>query len=160
MGKELELTASMQADFETRFLSKICLAIGYNLLGDVFLKNENSNILRKHFREANSEARKELSVKQTNFFVQIGIEKYFHTDAKWLLAILNFSNTLWLLVKCPDGQLMVAVIVELENLNRHITDRNKSLFQDKIWVFDSSEIEERTFAQQVKIYESLSSNEK
>lgn len=98
----VKLSALIKVDMGQRFMAKLGLALGYKLLGSEFLKCSNAINLRKGFREANFEKRKEIPISGAGFLQLEGLDQ--------IGAILLWRGGWVLWVKCDAGKLSVQVV--------------------------------------------------
>ncbi len=84
-----------------RFLSKLALAIGYNLLGKEFVETDYATELRKAFREVNLDKRKKLEVRGSGYLSGMnfnGAEKIVGWPGGWVLMLKKVENSLGLTI--------------------------------------------------------------
>lgn len=98
-----------------RFLAKLALAIGYKLFGARFLQTTYGLNLRKAFREANPEKRRQIPIRGSGYLRSVdlgGIEEKLRWPGGWVLLLLRHTNALSLTVQPPSGRSMVIQVTD------------------------------------------------
>jgi HNH endonuclease len=106
-GTMVRASLVIQLDVGTRFLSKLGLAIGYKLLGAAFLQTNYAQNLRRGFREADANKRKQIPIRGTSFLQQQslgGAEKTLCWPGGWVLLLKITDQSLMLTVVSPSGK--------------------------------------------------------
>jgi hypothetical protein len=120
-------------DVGTRFLAKLGLAIGYKLLGTPFLQTDYAKNLRRGFREANSERRRNIPVRGTGFLHEQslgGAENVLSWPGGWVLLLNIVNQLLCLSVISPSGKTMTVLVCDQPALVAGLT-----AYQDgSVWV--------------------------
>jgi hypothetical protein len=107
------IVISINAD--GRFLAKLGLAVGHKLFGDQFLQSQYGLDLRKAFREANIERRRQIPVRGSGYLKNVdlrGLQEQLRWPGGWVLFILHHDNTLSLSVQPPSGRTMTVQITD------------------------------------------------
>jgi len=98
-----------------RFLAKLALAVGYKLFGARFLQTPYGLDLRKAFREANPEKRRQIPIRGSGYLTSVdigGIEEKLRWPGGWVLLLLRHPNALSLVVQPPSGRSMVIQVTD------------------------------------------------
>lgn len=98
-----------------RFLAKLALAVGYKLFGAPFLATPCGLNLRRAFREANSDKRRQIPIRGSGYLSGVdlgGIEDRLRWPGGWVLLILRNPKALSLTVQPPSGLSMVIQVTD------------------------------------------------
>ncbi len=98
-----------------RFLSKLALAVGYKLFGSPFLQTSYGINLRKAFREANPEKRRQIPIRGSGYLENVnlgGLAENLRWPGGWVLLLLQHSDALSLTVQPPSGRSMVIQVTD------------------------------------------------
>ncbi len=96
-------------------MAKLALAIGYKLFGVRFLKSPSGLNLRKAFREANPEKRKQIPIRGSGFLTSGDHNDIGHMlrwPGGWCLLLLRLSDRLSLVVQPPSGRSLIIQITD------------------------------------------------
>jgi hypothetical protein len=118
-GERIRAKAIIRFDVGNRFLAKLGLAIGYKLLGGPFLATDYAMNLRKGFREADTEKRRQIPVHGTGFLQNQGlggVEKVMTWPGGWVLLLKVVSEVLCLSVISPSGKTMTVLVCDQPKL--------------------------------------------
>lgn len=108
---EIDLT-----DVGQRWLCKLGLAIGCQIFGAGFGKHADGELLRRAFREANPEKRKQYKVRGSGYFTGGSGLAFLAWPAGWVLQLQVLDGTLGLAIVTPSGQTMTIAITDDHNL--------------------------------------------
>ncbi|MDD5384555.1 MAG: HNH endonuclease [Gallionella sp.] len=118
-GEYIKSRAVIQVDVGTRFLAKLGLAIGYKILGQLFLGTDYAKNLRKGFREADSAKRRSIPIRGTGFLNEqrfSGVEKLLSWPGGWVLLVKVVNQLLFLSVVSPSGKTMTVLVCDQPEL--------------------------------------------
>lgn len=96
-------------DFADRFLTKLALGLGYNILGRRAMDNPYAHELRKSLWTSDAEARESLEVRGTGFFYQHGDDRayrFLEWKGVWVVMLNAFSEGFTLNIITPGGRHM------------------------------------------------------
>ncbi len=102
-------------DLGNRMLARLGLAVGYKILGPAFLETEYAKHLRRAFREANPQRRRNIPVRGSGFLNQRGIggaEAILSWPGGWVLMTNIVEESLMLSVIAPSGRSMTAMVCD------------------------------------------------
>lgn len=111
--------ARLEIDLEDvgqRWLCKLGLAIGCQIFGAGFGKHANGELLRRAFREANPEKRKQYKVRGSAYFTGGGGLAFLAWPAGWMLQLQVLNGMLGLTIVTPSGQAMAVAITDDQHL--------------------------------------------
>jgi hypothetical protein len=121
------ITVSLGAD--TRFLAKLALAIGYKLFGTRFLDAADGLNLRKAFREADGERRRQIPIRGSGYYSGVdlaGLNDTLRWPGGWVLLLIRHAHALVLSVQSPSGRPLVIQVTDdpalLEELDAEYRD--------------------------------------
>ncbi|MFC0389709.1 HNH endonuclease [Muricoccus vinaceus] len=121
-------------DLGTRMLAKLGLAVGYNLFGDRFLEIDYAKVLRRGFREANAERRRDLEVHGSAYLHGKGlggVEDMLTWPGGWVLMLKDVGEKLALTVISPSGKVMVIQVCDEPAL---LSCLNSSYDDGVVWI--------------------------
>ena len=111
----IKATPVIRPDVGNRLLAKLALAIGYKFLGAPFLTTDYARHLRKGFREADSEKRRQIPVRGTGYLHELGLggaEKVLSWPGGWVLLLNVINRLLCLSVISPSGRAMNVLVCD------------------------------------------------
>ena len=116
---------AVSVDVGNRLLSKLGLAIGYQLLGKPFFETEYSKTLRAAFREANYEKRKKSLVRGSGYLGNSwgkALEDMLRLPGAWVLLIKRTGESLGFHVITPSGKTMSVVVCDDPTLMKKLDE--------------------------------------
>lgn len=122
-GESLHNQIAIAMGADGRFLAKLALAVGYKLFGARFLQTPYGLGLRKAFREANPEKRRQIPIRGSGYLKSVGlgdIDEKTRWPGGWVLLLLRHSNALSLSVQPPSGRSMVIQVTDDPELLRDL----------------------------------------
>ncbi|MGZ7870396.1 HNH endonuclease (plasmid) [Methylobacterium radiotolerans] len=114
-GERVHGQAVIALGADGRFLAKLALAVGYKLFGARFLATPYGLDLRKAFREANHEKRRQIPIRGSGYLRSVnlgGVEDRLRWPGGWVLLLLRQADTLSLTVQPPSGRSMVIQVTD------------------------------------------------
>lgn len=114
-GTAVRVQGVILRDVGERFLAKLGLAIGYKLLGVPFLATDYAKKLRRAFREADVEKRRQIPLHGTGYLDEIGLggsEKVLFWPGGWVLLLNVVNQQLVLSIVSPSGRTMVLAVCD------------------------------------------------
>lgn len=114
-GEKLRSSLTISVAADGRFLAKLALAVGFQLFGGKFLKTSYGLDLRKAFREANYEKRRQIPILGSGYLRSVDLEPLkdkLRWPGGWLLIILRQATSLTLIVQPPSGTSMLIQITD------------------------------------------------
>lgn len=114
-GQRVKTQARIQTDFDSRFLAKLALGVGYNIFGNQYIKSNYAGKLRKAMWEADSQKRHRIEIQGTRYANRIGLggaERLLKWPSGWVLLLKVVDNKLTLTIVCPTGNVMSIVVAE------------------------------------------------
>jgi HNH endonuclease len=114
-GDFIKAQPVIKVDTGTRFLAKLALALGYRLWGTSFLATRYAEYLRMGFWEADSEKRRTIPIRGTNFWHSQdfgGLQKILSWRGGWVLLLKAVDQDLFLSVTSPSGRMMTVVVCD------------------------------------------------
>jgi len=128
-NEKLELHFAVASDLGSRFLAKLALGLGRELLGDQFLETDYANILKLALWERSAAERRKLPVRGAGYLsegILIKTAKFLSWTNAWTLTVIDISGSLCLIVATPSGKTMSILISSdaelLKRLNRRFAD--------------------------------------
>ena len=118
-GSWIRVRPAISLDLGTRMLAKLGLGVGYNLLGNAFLRTDYAEHLRLGMREANAEKRRRIPVRGSGFFGGLGLggaEEILKWPGGWVLMLNIVSGKLSLSIISPSGRSMTVLISDAQDL--------------------------------------------
>lgn len=100
-------------DYSTRFLCKLALGVGREVLGDAYLRTPYAGYLSRALKEANFAARQTIPVKGSAFFggLTASLERLpLKWPGAWVLILLPVGNQPGLVVVTPSGKMMAMLV--------------------------------------------------
>lgn len=99
-------------DFGSRFLCKVALGAGHNIIGEGFLLSKCANKLRAYFREDDPNQRAKIDVRGVGFISSQNdsLGEILHTPERWTFAIMSNNENLHLTAVSPAGRPMTIMI--------------------------------------------------
>jgi hypothetical protein len=104
---------SVSVDFSSRFLCKLALGIGHNLLGNAFGVTTYAGELRKALREKDPQKRAVIEVRGSNYFAANRLNelaKLLGLSGTWVIA-LNAYDTAFILSVITPAKRFMSIIV-------------------------------------------------
>lgn len=133
-GESFTITPVIATDFGHRFLAKLALAIGCNLLGGDFLATDYAKSLRACFRQPDLKKRRNVPVRGAGFFNEAGLggaEKILAWCGGWVLILNIVRDRLALSVVSPSGKSMIVYVCDEPAL----VGRLDAAYRDgKVWL--------------------------
>ena len=123
-GERLCNRIAIAVGADGRFLAKLALAIGYKLFGAGFLQTPYGLDLRKAFREANPEKRRQIRIRGSGYLKSIdlaGLTDKLRWPGGWVLLLIRHSDALSLAVQPPSGRSMVIQVTDDPELLRELS---------------------------------------
>ena len=111
--KAFQANVPVRMDVPKRFLSKIALGLGFNLLGDAFLATPYALQLRAVLHESDAQKRAAMDLRASSYLQSVvdgPLTQTLRWDGAWVLVIAIISGTLSLLVSTPSGRLLAVAI--------------------------------------------------
>ncbi|MEY9103791.1 hypothetical protein ABIA24_006764 [Sinorhizobium fredii] len=111
--EDIRAAVNVPYDLGNRFLAKVALAAGYQMLGKKFLETDYAKQLRFAFREADAVKRRNSKVRGAGYLQPSPMDamsEVFAWPGAWVLLIIPVSGTLSLNVVTPAGKLMTILI--------------------------------------------------
>lgn len=112
-GKMVMMGVSVRLDFSDRFLAKLALGLGANILGSRYLTSDYATKLRKLLWIRDPKEKAELNVRGTNYlnFENMrGVSEIIKREAAWTIMLMAQKNDFLLLLCTPNGRGMSIVI--------------------------------------------------
>lgn len=103
---------NVRRDLGTRFLAKLALGVGREVLGETFLDTRYADILRQALWERSLERRQALPVRGLGYLASredMGL-RMLHWPGAWVLAVLKDAETLSLHITSPSGKPMTVLV--------------------------------------------------
>lgn len=122
-GQWLHNRIAIAMGADGRFLAKLALAVGHKLFGTRFLQTSYGLDLRRAFREANLEKRRQIPIRGSGYLKNVdlgGIEENLRWPGGWVLLLLRHSNALSLSVQPPSGRIMAIQVTDDPELLREL----------------------------------------
>lgn len=134
-GTSIRVRPVIPFDLGNRMLAKLGLAVGYKLLGRDFLETDYAKTLRRGFREANMEKRRNIPVRGSGFLDQEGglggAEAVLAWPGGWVLIVKIVEEDLALSVISPSGRSMTVAVCD----DPALISRLDGLYHDGvIWI--------------------------
>lgn len=113
----INITLNFQLGFDTRFLCKLALGIGGELLGEAFLETSYAKELRKGLWCKNYQDQKKLLVRGSPSFssskeTNETLDSFVGIKHTWTLLLNIINNTLGLTIVSPDGKVQSILITD------------------------------------------------
>ncbi len=103
----------VRMDVPKRFLSKIALGLGFNLLGDTFLATPYALQLRATLHESDAQKRAAFDLRATSYLQSVidgPLPQTLNWNGAWVLLIAIVQGILSLLISTPSGRLLAVAI--------------------------------------------------
>jgi len=116
--ERLKFVLMTDVDYGCRFLCKLALGVGHNIIGKKFLRSQSAKRLRAYFREADPQKRAKINLKGVGYISSKNDEigKILRTPSKWTFAVTLHEETLCLSVISPMGKAMTIPITNERKL--------------------------------------------
>ena len=118
-GNMVKLTTAVRVDLSGRFLTKVAMGIGREILGDAFLDTTYAGNLRAALWEPDLEKRQALPVRGSGFFGELGELPgmgFLRWNGAWVLWLKPLGSTLALIVVTPSGRSMTIQVSDDQEL--------------------------------------------
>jgi hypothetical protein len=114
-GEQLHNRIAIMPGADGRFLAKLALAVGYKLFGAPFLATDSGLDLRRAFREANPEKRRQIPIRGSDYLRSVnlgGIGDKLRWPGGWVILLLRHPEALSLTVQPPSGRSIVMQVTD------------------------------------------------
>lgn len=114
-GSRLHGQAVIRFDLGNRMLAKLGLAVGYKLLGHGFLETDYAKNLRRAFREADIQKRRNIPVRGSGFLHETslgGTDEILTWPGGWVFIVNIVEGNLVLSLIAPSGRSMLVVVCD------------------------------------------------
>lgn len=113
-GERLRTELVIQIDAGSRLLAKVGLAVGCKLFGADFGEHKEGAMLRRFFREANTQRRGSIPVHGTGYFAEAAASAldFLAWVGGWVLILQVLNSKLSLSVITPSGRRMSVMITD------------------------------------------------
>jgi hypothetical protein len=118
-GNMVKLTTAVRVDLSGRFLTKVAMGIGREILGDAFLDTTYAGNLRAALWERDLEKRQALPVRGSGFFGELGELPgmgFLRWNGAWVLWLKPLGSRLALIVVTPSGRSMTIQVSDNQEL--------------------------------------------
>jgi len=138
--EQLKFPMVIDVDYGARFLCKLALGVGHNIIGEKFLLSKSASKLRAYFREGDSKKRAKIGLRGVGYISSQNdvMGEILKTPSKWTFAVLLQDEALSLTVVSPTGKAMTIPISTEQKLLKKV---DRQYIEGVVWTTDPNVVD-------------------